>query len=210
VLADAPVAYYRLGEPAATPVGGESSGRAGPLAYTATATRGAAGALVTDADHGVSNNGGCCVGSAQAPQLPEFNAPRTVEAWVKPLDGYSRWFAGWGTNSTDRVFDVGVAGSAVIVAGYADDLTFPTSTLLNGAWHHVAVSYDGTTATAYLDGLPVGSKSFARPLNTVTDGFLRIGAAVDGGSPTYGGLDEVAIYPTALTAAQISAHYAAR
>jgi len=210
VLADSPVAYYRLGEPAATPVGGESSGRAGPLAYTTTATLGVAGALASDTDTGLTNNGGCCVGSAQAPQLPDFNTARTVEAWVKPLDANGRWFAGWGTNSTDRVFDVGVSGSAVIVAGYADDLTFPTSTLVNGAWHHVAVSYDGTTATAYVDGVAIGSKSFARPLNTITDGFLRIGATVNGGSPTYGGLDEVAIYPTALTAAQISAHYAAR
>ncbi|HST47713.1 LamG-like jellyroll fold domain-containing protein [Jatrophihabitans sp.] len=211
VLADAPVAYYRLGEPAATPVGGESSGRAGPLTYTATATRGVTGALASDPDTGLTNNGGCCVGSAQAPQLPEFNGSRTVEAWVKPLDAASRWFAGWGTNSTDRVFDVGVAGSSVIVAGYADDLTFPIGrSLVDGSWHHIAVSYDGSAATAYVDGVSIGSKSFLRSLNTVTNGFLRIGAAVDGGAPTYGGLDEVAIYPTALTAAQISAHYAAR
>jgi hypothetical protein len=135
-----------------------------------------------------------------------------VEAWVKPSDTSGRWFVGWGTNAVDRAFAAGVQDTSVIVSAYGDDLAIPIGrSLVDGAWHHVVVTYSGTAVTAYVDGVSVGSRSFtATSLNTVTNGTLWVGASVDGYAPTYGGLDEVAVYSAVLTAAQVSAHYAAR
>jgi len=212
VLANAPSAYYRLGEDSGVAWGADSSGRAGVLTYRAGLTaQGVTGALPDDPDPSVTANGGCCVGTSVA-SLPAFDSPRSVEAWVKPADGAARWFVGWGTNVTDRAFAVGVQDSAVVVSAAGDDLSIPVGhSLLDGGWHHLAVAVTGTTATAYVDGVPVGSARFtASALNTVTNGTLWVGASTDGGGPFYGGLDEVAVYPTALTAAQVVAHYAAR
>jgi Concanavalin A-like lectin/glucanases superfamily/Fibronectin type III domain len=210
VLADAPSAFYRLGEATGTLVGADSSGRAPLLTYSQVAL-GATGALPHDVDTGATANGSCCIGSAPATQLPRFNSARTVEAWVKPTDTYGRWVAGWGTTATDRAFDVGIDGTDVLVSEYAGDLTFPIGhTLVDGAWHHLAVTYDGTSVRAYVDGVALAAQTFPAALNTTSSVVLEIGAGAGGASPAYGGVDDVAIYPSALTPARIAAHYAAR
>ncbi|HKT02025.1 MAG TPA: LamG-like jellyroll fold domain-containing protein [Rugosimonospora sp.] len=212
VLADAPSAYYRLGEAAGMGAGADSSPASATLGYGGAATLGRTGALVGDGDGAVNGNGGCCVGSARNGALPSYNSARTVEAWVKPGDGYQRLIAGWGSSRTNRAFNVGLDATRILVSGYGDDRWLRVGRPLNdGAWHHIAVVYTGSTVTAYVDGLPVGTKSFASKLNTVVpagDG-LHVGAGHDNGGAFYGDLDEVAVYPSALSAARIAAHFAA-
>ena len=69
-----------------------------------------------------------------------------------------------------------------------------------GEWQHVAVTYDGTTTTMYIDGSPVGT-STAFSLGPKTDAHVVFGA-VDGSgnNPFNGAIDEVRIYDRALTA----------
>jgi hypothetical protein len=102
-----------------------------------------------------------------------------------------------------------VQGDAILVSAYGDDLSFTApSSIADGLWHHVVVTYSAGSATAYLDGVAVGTQSFSRALNTApTTTGLRLGSTHDGGGAYYGALDEVAVYPKALTAAQVSAHY---
>src|SRR6185503_13420437 len=56
---------------------------------------------------------------------------------------------------------------------------------------------------------PVGSKTFASPMNTINDSGLIMGAFSNGGAPSYGGLDEVSVYAIELNAAEVAAHFAA-
>jgi hypothetical protein len=81
-------------------------------------------------------------------------------------------------------------------------------TAFDGSWHHLALTYTGGTATIYVDGVSVGSKSSITPgtitLNrTAAGGLLRASAS----SFFAGTLDEVAFYNDALTATQILANY---
>ena len=73
----------------------------------------------------------------------------------------------------------------------------------DGEWHHVAATYDGTSASLYLDGSIVASSAFAGDVGDSST--WRIGAY--GATPTgfYGGtIDDVRIYDRALGADQIA------
>ncbi|MET9894090.1 LamG-like jellyroll fold domain-containing protein [Streptomyces sp. NPDC006465] len=92
-----------------------------------------------------------------------------------------------------------------------------TQTVTDNEWHHVALSGSGTTQTLYLDGVKVGSLAGtigdqARPYAYIGGGYGSSGwMGLD--SDTYyfkGDLDEVALYRSALTADQVSAHYRAQ
>ena len=211
VVADSPVAYYRLGETgvslAADSSGHDDVGRLGNVS-----TPGLAGALATDPDTAQDANGSCCLVNAR-PALAYGNVARSVEGWIMPRDNTYRYLAGWGRSGDDQTFAVGVDPSHIGVTAYNDDRSFTLPAAINvrdGSWHHVVVTYDGTTLRAYLDGLTLGSRTFARPLNTVDNGGLYVGAAYEGrGYQIYGGVDEVAVYARALTAAQVAAHFAA-
>ena len=87
--------------------------------------------------------------------------------------------------------------------------TVNTSKALNdGQWHHAVGTLDGSGVTLYVDGKRVGHNggtSSAQPYS----GYWRIGGdSTWAGNPYFNGdIDDVAIYPTALTLAQVQAHY---
>jgi len=71
-----------------------------------------------------------------------------------------------------------------------------------GQWVHVAATFDGTTATLYLNGQEVGSGAFS--LDNGTTAEMRIGS-YNSNSPTFNGdMDEVRIYNRALTQADFA------
>jgi hypothetical protein len=207
VLAGNPAAYYRLGEGSGT-AAADSSGNGAIGVYGSAATLGAPGAVGGDPDTAINGNGGCCMVTA-TPALPLYNQPRSLEAWVRPNDGNFRYVASWGTSTTAESFALFENGTTMGVVGNSDDITFPLGrSIVDGAWHHLVVTFDGTTLNAYLDGLSVGSQTFATPLDTLGSNLV-IGAYVNGGSPSYGGIDEVAAYPSVLSASDVAAHFAA-
>lgn len=70
-------------------------------------------------------------------------------------------------------------------------------------------TYDGSTIKVYLNGALVQSLAHSAPL-THSSSPLLIGNAVGAGNFHWsGGLDEVAVYGRALTAAEVAQHYAA-
>ncbi|HZU25954.1 MAG TPA: LamG-like jellyroll fold domain-containing protein [Bryobacteraceae bacterium] len=82
----------------------------------------------------------------------------------------------------------------------------------DGAWHHVAVTFDGSTETAYLDGAAIGSQAnYTQAANGSGGFYYQLGTAfafnwpnTNGGWFTFNGLiDEATIYSTALTASQV-------
>ncbi|MCA1684194.1 MAG: fibronectin type III domain-containing protein, partial [Actinobacteria bacterium] len=203
VLADAPAAYYRLGE-GSGPTAADSSGKGRHGNYE-RATLGLPGALAGDPDTSVNDDGGGRA-ARSAPALPAYNAARSVEAWVKPTDANNRYVASWGSFGSDQEFSVVVGGSTVGIVAYNDDRYFPTPRPLNdGAWHHVVLTYSGSVLTAYLDGQSLGTRTFGGPLDTIDGSGLHVGGRLNG-EAFYGGLDEVAVYPVSLTTAQVGAH----
>src|SRR5207253_3160554 len=69
-------------------------------------------------------------------------------------------------------------------------------------WTHLASTYDGATLRLYVNGTLTGSFAHAGSINTTT-GALRIGGNSVWGEYFNGTIDEVRVYNSALTAAQI-------
>jgi hypothetical protein len=91
-------------------------------------------------------------------------------------------------------------------AFYFSDALVTTSPLSLTAYHHVALTWDGTTATAWLDG---AMQTQATPAAPAYDGNgIYIGMDVDGGMLDvgfFGSLDDLYIYNRALAPAEIAA-----
>ena len=79
-------------------------------------------------------------------------------------------------------------------------LTSSAGVLSGETWHHIALTWDGATLTAYLNGVAFGSQ--------MTEGALIDGTTITIGDATQTvlfGLDEVQVYKTALTVNQLFA-----
>jgi hypothetical protein len=138
---------------------------------------------------------------------PQAAEAFTVEGWIKrEIDDDDDWVTIYGVNDESGVFlfdnrinfwddDVGGSGNALV-----GDTVVP----ING-WHHVAVTWDGETLRAFLDGAADGSAESAAALNMpVNEG--RIGGVVFGdGQDFIGQIDELTIYGRALESTEVRA-----
>ncbi|MEH6537163.1 MAG: LamG-like jellyroll fold domain-containing protein, partial [Psychroserpens sp.] len=141
----------------------------------------------------------------------------SIENWVKPVSvaGNNTIFSKKNASDNSRGYvlniDNGIvkfnwfnlAGSGTIASQYAIDTS---------RWYHIAVTYDGATYALYIDGIDVGviSGSVNPPLSTTSDAEALVGALdndiASNNNVTnlyHGWIDELRIWNTALTTAQI-------
>jgi Concanavalin A-like lectin/glucanases superfamily/Immunoglobulin domain len=175
------------------------------------------GALEGDANKSVSFNG------SQAIDVP-FDAALntvsfTVELWAKPttVDGggaqsplYNRGAAAgdgwlfWANNATTswqfRTYESTVRTTIN-----------STAPALPGVWTHLVGVYDGTTVHFYVNGVEQGSGIAANYIPNTSIPLRMGGAGNDTGATSAnmwkGGVDEVALYSSVLTPAEILSHY---
>ncbi|MGC3957785.1 MAG: LamG domain-containing protein [Verrucomicrobiota bacterium] len=236
VTNDRPLVYYRLNETtslvASAATNSGSLGDAGNGVYTLGVAHQVAGAIVGDSDTAAkfsalnpnSDNGGVPV---IVPYNAAFNPAGsfTVEAWLRPTingngnaqaplfnrdasdalpnrvgwDFFQRdssvgWnFRMFNGNGTARVFNI--TGGPYTV----------------GQWQHLVAVYDAAipSATLYLNGVQVAQSTTPNGSFAPNTSFpLAIGSYGDAmQNPFVGDMDEVAIYATALSSAQVLAHY---
>jgi len=77
-------------------------------------------------------------------------APPVNRAWILLLGNAANGAEHWLVNSTG-VAQLGVYGGGVGSGQFQPNLT-------SGAWHHIALAFDGTTLNGYLDGSSLGSQ----------------------------------------------------
>jgi hypothetical protein len=140
----------------------------------------------------------------------------TIEAWVK-LTNYTNTneivSKTIGSGSTNNTFELRTQASTgdLQFLGYDTALETVTSSsaVPIGSWEHVAVTKTGTTATLYINGAQVGSGTVAT--TTSNSNNMVIGGRNDFISGYYlnGSIDEVRLYNSALTTAQIAGDYSA-
>jgi Concanavalin A-like lectin/glucanases superfamily len=206
ILADNPVAYYRLGETSAiTAVDIAASTPNNNGAYGGLPTLGVPG-LIADPDSAVNFRGFGDVTISDASDLNFVNAPYTIEAWVKLTSA---------TSTFDRVFDKVGANTPY---GYGLDLTSSQLRILgsqnvvanfafvtNSTYYVAGVSDGSGSASLYVNGMLIGIGSYGSPNPYI--GPAHIAAGSDLSSLFPGVIDEVAVYNRSLSPGQIRAHF---
>jgi hypothetical protein len=80
-----------------------------------------------------------------------------------------------------------------------------------GSWTHVVTVWNGTTPTLYVNGVntnaTVSGAGGYNPNSAASPGIFSVGSYDTGSNPFTGAVDETAFYNTALTPAQILAHF---
>jgi signal peptidase I len=220
VLADSPYLYWRLQEKTGTTAADTSgNGRAGTISNAPTLGQSSPiTAEPIDVAFGTGTNG-YLTSTPKANVLSTFS----VEAWVKTtstsggrLIGFGDGAAGSLSTKTDCQLYLAPNGKVELgLSNTAKTAIASASAVNNGAWHHIVGTYSlASGAKLYVDGALSASATGTTPAAFM--GYWRAGAESLSGWPsnpssTYltGTIDEVAVYPTVLAAARISAHYAA-
>ncbi len=135
----------------------------------------------------------------------------TLEAWVYPTTVSSAWrdlimkgndnyYLAATTTSGGRPGGGGIFGGS-----YGE--AFGTAPMPTNTWAYLALSYDGATVRFYVNGAQVASRAKTGTIRTSTNA-LTIGSDPFYGQYFRGMIDEVRVYNTALTVAQIQADMA--
>lgn len=134
----------------------------------------------------------------------------TYECWFNGSDGVTNTLI-FGTYNGNTNVGTGLGCFSNNVFGtYRGGLvTFPAAVAFNGAWHHLVCTFARVGANIvedlYLDGALVNT--FTTSPTTNVGPVLGMAHYLHNSSGFNGSIDECAIYPTVLLAAQISDHY---
>jgi Concanavalin A-like lectin/glucanases superfamily len=207
VKADHPSAWLRFAETAGNPVDSANAG-ASPGAWTATPTYGAASA-VGDQDDAAVHVGPGQQTTVQLASAVSTQTGATVELWVKPDVGSPDWahfltadVGDWTVAMRTYNQHDGATWGSTYGSAFGAESVFRGFD--QGSWHHLVLAMANGTSTTYLDGRAVGTAG-GGSLN-----LSRFTAGARGGAGGFAGaLDELAVYPTALGAGRVCAHYRA-
>ena len=213
VLADAPLAYWRLGEKSGT-VAHDETGHGYDGTCTGAYTLGAAGALAGDPDTAVTLDG--ITGQVDVGDNFDFagQVPFSFEAWVKPavIDTVYRHvvtkmaFNGFGNpqvgtyvilqqGNTTLGFERWQGAAAVLTVETSD---FPVA----GSWAHIVATYNGTVGELYVNGVAIQASAGS-------GGVTASGVHMLWGNVLQGVIDEIAVYDHVLSTARVAAHHQA-
>ena len=164
-------------------------------------------ALTLTGGHGQVNAGGLVAG------LGDF----TIAAWVNPavVENWARIFD-FGTGTAANMFltvDAGATNAlrfAITTGGSSREQRIDGPAIAAGTWTHVAVSLVGSTGTLFVNGAVAGTNAAMtlRPadLGLTTQNYLGRSQYAD---PVFrGGIDDVRIYGTGLSAPAVAAIHA--
>lgn len=215
VLADSPVAYYRMQEPSGLIEDSSGNNRhatvkAGSPVYSQVSP-------ITIDSSDLAINFASAWFSTPDHAVLDVGDVFSVEAWVRRNN-----LTDTGTPQTilargDQSFQVylvpgtgKIALSKYNITGVGESTAGITETT---TWHHVVVTKNGSTVKWYLDTVDVTPGSYSNQTMINNTEALEIGSAFASPFGDYIAdfkMDEVALYATALSPTRISAHYAAR
>ncbi len=198
------VGYWRLGESSGS-VACDGAGSS-PGAYAGGVSLGLPGAIGGDTDTAAGFDGQQARVSVANTAALRVGDVFSVEAWVR------RGLVGTGGN---QVVASKQDGSWVLMFSPDDRLVLRRSNRADvvastvrvtdtAGWHHVAVTKSGGSVHLYVDGADV-TGTVSR--QTMVDNSLPMGIGQSSDTAYFAGsIDEVALYRTVLTSAQIRAH----
>ncbi len=217
IEADNPIGWWRLGESMGNNSAIDSSGNGWHGAYTSVALEifGISGDLDTAAEFGTPADSHVDVFNFD--DMPTTQL--TVEMWIlQNAPGVSDqpcpFSYGIGSGSASNEFLLRDTTNLIV---HAKDDQFATGIdLADGTWHHLAVTWRSNNGQirVYVDGVETAAANgYGTGQSIIPGGQLVFGQDQDtlgGGFQTFqrmqGYLDEVVLYNTVLTPAQINAH----
>lgn len=227
ILADSPVAYWRLGESAGTSAA-DASGNGHTGTYENTPTLAVAGALRGNADTAVTFASASSedvltttlgtLGSGLLTSTAEFWINTTTTSTLQAVFGT----VNTGTSTIYAVYlntnnaEAGSVGKTCFhIRGTGGAARWEISTnIYDGAWHHVAWAVSsGTVSQVYVDGRAVTTTIVG---GGAASGMVDFGFALTLAARNVRGtldrfascsLDEVALYASTLTAEKVARHY---
>lgn len=215
ILADAPVAWWRLDETAGVFVDriGANDGTA-----TGTMTRGAPSLLAEDNDAVTLDGTSGYISVPDAADLDFGNGPFSIEMWVKRKSSTRQSGALFskGANAPFLILDDDVLGSLQFYSRSVQ-LAVKSSVLLTSTatpYHIVALKNELNDWELWVNGANVTAVDTGGGTPTTSNTTAAINIGRDNGGATPGSyanvsIDEVALYDYCLTSTQINAHYEA-
>ena len=219
VLANAPAAYWRLGETSGT-AAVDTSGKGNGGSYSGGVALASAG-LINDPNTAASFDGNDDRMYFNDSASLSPTATISVEAWVRPTAvptaAGSGWHlvAKWNTALALHRRAVRARSSSSLfttaLRRHTARMRSSTTTVAAGGTYHVVGTYDGANLRIYVNG---GLQATVARSGAVNDSSYG-GVLAGGGwgtlpSPAFKGrLDEIAIYPSALSASTVQQHYTA-
>ena len=215
VLADSPLAYWKLDETSGS-VAADSSGNGRDAAYGGGNTLGATSLLTDGTGHALgltaNTSNGVSIAAASWMSVTALTAEALVN-FTSSVDGSNgdaivdqyggggfRWLL-W-RNTTGKA-------ALQLTNGTTFYNVASTTTLSLNTTYHVAGTWDGSNIRIYLNGSLENTTATTGTLPASSQ-VLAIGAYSNSSSTAPGGsIDEVAIYGTALSGTRIAAHYTA-
>lgn len=155
-------------------------------------------------------------GSGWLPKDPAIGIapPLTVEAWVRrdADDAADPLFGDKDDAASPRAtfhVELAAGGAVRVVTNDACttdvDVTSATAVVGAGAWHHVAVAWDGAEARFFVDGVQTDARPLVASPCAVAGPAWRIGSDADGAPTLHGAIDDVQVSSYAKTAADVAA-----
>ncbi len=207
-----PDLYYRLGESTGT-VAGDASGSGNVGTYRGGITLGQPGALTGTSDTAAKFDGstGVVVSSTQVANPSVY----TAEGWFNTtttrggeIIGFGDATSGTSSNADRQVYMQNDGHLAFRTMSGTNSMVVSTSTYNDGNWHYVAATQTSSGMTLYVDGQPAANNTVPTAGNYT--GYWRVGGDTTGNSTSAyfaGTIDETAVYPSALSAQTVLAHF---
>jgi hypothetical protein len=209
-----PVSYWRLGETSGTTAADELGANTGTYVNGVSINQNGALADDTnrcarfDGDNDYVNIGTMNVGGSAMTIVCWFNADNFSDndaRFISKSNGgatANQWWSLCTADSSGMKLDCYLKTSSTTA-----HLTATSGGLTAGQWTFAAMVYNGSTLRLYKDAVQVGSTSLTGTISTSGSVSARIGGNPDGTDDFDGGLDEVAVFNKALTAAELTLLY---
>lgn len=202
VLADSPAAYWRLGESSGAAVADARGGSPGSYGGAVALAQ---PALIT----ATTNTSALLNGTNASVTVPSTAALATADTFT-----LEAWLKRKSTKRAEGVFAKGMGGyqlyfnrSGLLILAKvgSGDIVRSTVAVAQGAPHHVVATKSAGTVRLYIDGVDRTGTVTTQAI-VATSSPLSMGTV---GGYFSGTIDEAAVYARALSAADVSRHYAA-